>query len=560
MTSIGTLYTTENQPHVKRIRATAAIAGLMLDTAPDYVHAVTNKTPEYKAKFASGKIPAFESKDGFTLFEGSAIARYLASLAPNSGLLGTSPTDAALVDQWVSYLDSEILGRASTLWRILTGEFPYNKSYEATLREKIQECLAVVNNHLTHNTFFLPTNRISLADVTGAVVMDLLCQYVLGPADRAKYPGLIRLLETVANHPKVKDVFGPLKFVDAPLQYVPPKKEKPTATATPAAPKAPKEKKPEKDDDDDEPLPVVDVAPDWESYEYKQIDLSNPEDKAFFEAALAWDLEIDGKKWADGKNPLTTLCSTTLPQHRNIMASIGTLYTTETQPHVKRIRGTAAVAGLTLDIAPDYVHAVTNKTPEYKAKFASGRIPAFESKDGFTLFEGSAIARYIASLAPNSGLLGTSPTDAALVDQWVSFIDSEILSKGISLFQLLMGQFPYNKTYENFLREKISDSLVVLNTHLTHNTFFLPNNRISLADLTAAAVLNTLFSTFLGPEERAKYPAAIRLLETVANQPKLKDVFGTLTYTDSPLQFVPPKKEKPTATATPAAPKAPKEK
>lgn len=48
--------------------------------------------------------------------------------------------------------------------------------------------------------------------------------------------------------------------------------------------------------------PVVDVAPDFESYDYKRLDLGNAEDKAFFEAALAWDLEIDGKKWVDGKN------------------------------------------------------------------------------------------------------------------------------------------------------------------------------------------------------------------------------------------------------------------
>ena len=48
--------------------------------------------------------------------------------------------------------------------------------------------------------------------------------------------------------------------------------------------------------------PVVDVAPDWESYDYKKLDLDNADDKAFFEAALAWDLEIGGKKWADGKN------------------------------------------------------------------------------------------------------------------------------------------------------------------------------------------------------------------------------------------------------------------
>ena len=47
---------------------------------------------------------------------------------------------------------------------------------------------------------------------------------------------------------------------------------------------------------------VVDCAPDWESYEYKKLDLENAEDKAFFEASLAWDLEVAGKKWADGKN------------------------------------------------------------------------------------------------------------------------------------------------------------------------------------------------------------------------------------------------------------------
>jgi elongation factor 1-gamma len=63
---------------------------------------------------------------------------------------------------------------------------------------------------------------------------------------------------------------------------------------------------------------VVDVAPDFESYEYKKLDIANAEDKAFFEGALAWDLEIDGKKWADGKNvsyalPLCHIMSSMLP-------------------------------------------------------------------------------------------------------------------------------------------------------------------------------------------------------------------------------------------------------
>ena len=59
-----------------QIKAVAAVAGLTLDEPSGYVHYTTNKTPEFLAKFASGKVPAFEAKDGFTLFEGTAIARY----------------------------------------------------------------------------------------------------------------------------------------------------------------------------------------------------------------------------------------------------------------------------------------------------------------------------------------------------------------------------------------------------------------------------------------------------------------------------------------------------
>ena len=55
--------------------------------------------------------------------------------------------------------------------------------------------------------------------------------------------------------------------------------------------------------------PVVEVAPDWESYTFKKLDLDNAEDKAFFEGANAWDLEIDGKKWVDGKNVSSSLLS-----------------------------------------------------------------------------------------------------------------------------------------------------------------------------------------------------------------------------------------------------------
>lgn len=97
--------------------------------------------------------------------------------------------------------------------------------------------------------------------------------------------------------------------------------------------------------------------------------------------------------------------------HRCKMASIGTLYTIPAQDLGKRvrcgitrltfcehlfsqIRAVAAFAGLSVDLPENYTHFETNKTPDFLAKFPHGKIPALETKDGFKLFESTAIARY----------------------------------------------------------------------------------------------------------------------------------------------------------------------
>jgi len=286
------------------------------------------------------------------------------------------------------------------------------------LIERQDRSLNTLNQFLSTRTF-LVGERITLADLFVASAIFRAVSISVDAPLRAKFPHVVRHLETVVNQPKIKDIFGPIEFVEKALQYTPPPKEKKEPKAAPPPP--PKaEKKPkaaEADDDEDEPLvpeepkaknpldllpkstfnledwkraysnkdtrgadgalewfyanfdkagfsvwrvdfnyndeltvifkssnqitgfynrleasrkylfgsvgvlgdannsvisgalilrgqevkPVVEVAPDYESYTYKKLDLDNPEDKAFFEAALAWDLEVDGKKWADGK-------------------------------------------------------------------------------------------------------------------------------------------------------------------------------------------------------------------------------------------------------------------
>ncbi|KAG1725780.1 uncharacterized protein EDB91DRAFT_1229302 [Suillus paluster] len=419
MAPVGKLYCVPTMRQTKTIRSVCALAGLELEI-PEYKHFSDNQQPAFLAKFPHGKIPAFEGANGLNLTEGAPIARYLAGLAPNSGLLGSTPEDAALVDQWVHFAESEIVVPTEMIMGMLRNFAPYSKGIHTFFAEFQMRSLLTLETHLSTRTF-LVGDRITLADITVASILQLTVSITADAAVRAKLINTVRFLETIVHQPKLEAIFGPTEYIEKALQYVPPKKEK--APAPPAAPKEKKEKeKPKKveddDDDDDNLVPeepkaknplellpkstfnledwkraysnkdtrgpdgslewfyanfdkegfsvwrvdfkyneelslvfmssnqvggffnrleasrkylfgsvgvlgeannsiisgvlilrgqeakaAVDCAPDFESYNYTKLDVfENQEDKSFFEGALAWDLEIDGKKWADGKN------------------------------------------------------------------------------------------------------------------------------------------------------------------------------------------------------------------------------------------------------------------
>ena len=55
----GKLYTYPDNFRADKIRAVANISGYKLDVASEYTHGVTNKTPEFQAKFF-GKVIFFQ--------------------------------------------------------------------------------------------------------------------------------------------------------------------------------------------------------------------------------------------------------------------------------------------------------------------------------------------------------------------------------------------------------------------------------------------------------------------------------------------------------------------
>ncbi|TIA87765.1 hypothetical protein E3P99_02969 [Wallemia hederae] len=259
MTSVGTIYTYPNSHRVVRALSVAKLNGLQVDV-PAFNFGTDNQTPEFIEKFPSGQVPAFESADKkFHLTQGAAIAWYLASLNDANGLLGKSPQDAALIQQWVAFAEADLFIPLSQPAYMNLGYLPFNKQQADTAFVKVEKALTTLQSVLEKRTF-LVGERITLADVTVASILRFGLSSTVDSKLREKFPHVVRFYKSVAHNATISDVFGKTDYLDT-FKLNPPKKddkktekkqekkqEKPKEAAAPAAaaeaPAAPPAEKP----------------------------------------------------------------------------------------------------------------------------------------------------------------------------------------------------------------------------------------------------------------------------------------------------------------------------
>ena len=82
-----------------------------------------------------------------------------------------------------------------------------------------------------------------------------------------------------------------------------------------------------------------------------------------------------------------------------------------------------------------------------------------------------------------------------------------------------------------------------LENHISTRTFFV-GERITVADLYVAAIIQHAVASTFDANLRAELPNLVRHLETIVNQPKLKDIYGEIVYIEKAIQYTPPAKEK----------------
>ncbi|KAK9321174.1 EF1Bgamma1 [Lipomyces orientalis] len=207
-------------------------------------------TDEFLALFPVKKIPAFVGADGLVLNESIAIAIYFASQKEESGLLGKSKADLALILKWMSFTNMEAFPRLGSWWRPLAGREPYNKKSVDKAIEETELYMSVYEKHLAEHTW-LVGERFTLADLYAAMLFSRGFEHVFGTAWREAHPAISRWFTTVVNQSIWLDVLGAYTFIDEPIKYTPPKKEPAPKKEQPKK-EAPKKKAAEDEEEEEE--------------------------------------------------------------------------------------------------------------------------------------------------------------------------------------------------------------------------------------------------------------------------------------------------------------------
>jgi elongation factor 1-gamma len=229
--------------------------------------------------------------------------------------------------------------------------------------------------------------------------------------------------------------------------------------------------------------------------------------------------------------------------------AFGKLYTYEANPRSTAILAVAKANDLDLEVVET---DTANPTPEYLKYNPLSKVPTFVGSDGYVLSECMAIAIYVTSQNEKTTLLGKTKQDYASILKWMSYFNTEVLSKMGAWYRPLLGKDTYNKKSVEEAQKASLKAISVVESHLLNNTY-LVGERITLADLFCVGIIARGFEFFFDKKFRSENPNVSRWYETVYNQPIYSAVAPKFSLLDTPkLTNVAPKKpEQPKKEAAP---------
>lgn len=209
----------------------------------------------------------------------------------------------------------------------------------------------------------------------------------------------------------------------------------------------------------------------------------------------------------------------------------------------QKILVAAQYAGASVEVV-----VATDKTiAELEKKNAvAPRLPLLETDQG-CLIEANAIMRFLAN--GKTALTGKDAFESAKINSWCDFASNELDVQCSAVTYPIIGWMENNPAVTAQAMKDLKDSLKVIESHLTAETY-LVGRAITLADICVAAALVLPMKMALGDAERKSLACVTRWFETVVNQPEFLKVVGPVSLVKKAVKASAPAK-----TAAPAAKK-----
>ncbi|XP_059826939.1 valine--tRNA ligase [Hypanus sabinus] len=155
------------------------------------------------------RLPALEVAPKTHIHGASAVAHYLVP----ERMRGCGPKEAALVQQWVSYADIEVVPSACAWAFPALGLLKHNKQAVERAKLDLQKALRLLDDHLKLRTY-LVGEAITLADIAVSCALLLPYQHVFEPDFRKPYVNVNRWFLTCVNQPEFKRALAEVKLCE----------------------------------------------------------------------------------------------------------------------------------------------------------------------------------------------------------------------------------------------------------------------------------------------------------------------------------------------------------
>ena len=173
------------------------------------------------------------------------------------------------------------------------------------------------------------------------------------------------------------------------------------------------------------------------------------------------------------------------------------LYDLDGGMNPRRVRIFLAEKGVDIPMEVIDMTKGENRSPEFLAKNAMGKLPVLELDDGTCITESVAICRYIESLHPEPNMFGTNPLETANIEMWTRRTEIDFAIPILQVFEHLhpfwVGRVTQIKECGELAREKALTRFAWLDAELgrrePEDRHFLAAGRYTVADITLQSAL-----------------------------------------------------------------------